>query len=67
MQQIAGKMSADEAAQWRAWYRVNRATIVQASLDDGDRAPFFVDVALQLYSSVRHPRAFLHKVVLDAH
>jgi hypothetical protein len=66
-QRVAGTMSASEASRWLRWYRENRSTIVDASLDGDDRAPFFVDVALQLYASMRHPRAFLRKVVLDVH
>ena len=64
-QRLAGRISRDEARGWRERLRTTNGEVVDAVLDRDDWRPAVVEVASHLYSYARHPRAFLHQVVLD--
>jgi len=58
-QRVLGKMSWEEAARWRGWYKASGRQIVDAVYDADDPLPATVDGALQILRSMRHPRAFI--------
>jgi D-aspartate ligase len=64
-QRVVGRVSASEAARWRRWRDDHRSTSIDPAHVRGDALPAFVDVASQVYSYARHPRAFVRKVILD--
>lgn len=65
-QRLAGRISRAEAKGWRERLRAMDGEVVDAVMDADDWRPALVEFAAQLYSYARHPRAFLHQVVLDA-
>jgi hypothetical protein len=64
-QSLAGSMSALEADRWRRWVQERRDVLVDAVADTDDPAPFWAEAGIQLYSGIRHPRAFVRMVALD--
>ncbi len=64
-QRLSGKLSRSEVSQWRNWLSARRGYVVDAVLDRHDWFPAFIEVAAHLYAYARHPRAFMHQVVLD--
>jgi predicted ATP-grasp superfamily ATP-dependent carboligase len=65
LQQLAGKMTREEAKGWWRWYGAHRHALVDAVREDGDGVPWFIDAALHLVHHVRHPRSFLLSIALD--
>ena len=65
LQRIAGRMTHDETAHWRAWKAQHRKLAIDPARVPGDPVPGYVDVFAQLYGYARHPRAFVRKIVLD--
>jgi predicted ATP-grasp superfamily ATP-dependent carboligase len=64
-QLLAGRISADEASHWRRWRSEHRSATIDPADQAGDPLPWLADVASQVYSTVRHPRAFVRKIVFD--
>jgi len=64
-QQLSGTLSRSEVSQWRNWLSERRGNLVDAVHDPQDRFPGLVEVASHVYAYARHPRAFMHQVVLD--
>ena len=50
---------------WRAWLRDRHGCVIDAVADGDDPGPMAVEVARQLLSYVRHPRAFVRTIALD--
>lgn len=65
-ERLAGRMSRADARRWRERLAARNGEVVDAVMDRNDWRPALVEFASQLYSYARHPRAFLHQVVLDA-
>jgi predicted ATP-grasp superfamily ATP-dependent carboligase len=65
MRRLAGTSNADEAAQWARWMDASPGRLVDPSVDPGDRAPGRVQALAEVWSAVRHPRAYLRASVLD--
>jgi D-aspartate ligase len=59
LRRILGTMPRQEARRWRDWYEADAEMVIDAVADPGDPRPRVLDLLLQLYSSIRHPRAFL--------
>jgi predicted ATP-grasp superfamily ATP-dependent carboligase len=64
-QVLTGRMSVAEAERWRRWRDDHQDTSIDPAKAPGDDLPALVDMASQLASIVRHPRAFVRKIVLD--
>jgi predicted ATP-grasp superfamily ATP-dependent carboligase len=64
-QRLSGRLSTEEAQQWRRWYVAHREHATDAVADRSDPLPALVDIALHLQSYARHPRAFVRHMVLD--
>jgi D-aspartate ligase len=64
-QRAFGTMSAEDARAWRRWMRDRRDILVDSVRDADDPAPFWAEAAVQLYGTLRHPRAFLRMIALD--
>src|SRR5207302_8343978 len=64
-QRLTGKMSRADGRHWRKWLSAQDGELVDAVMDRDDWLPAVVEYAAQLYSYARHPRAFLHQVMLD--
>jgi predicted ATP-grasp superfamily ATP-dependent carboligase len=64
-QRLSGRLDASEVMRWRNWYRLGQRRAVDAVMDPSDRLPGWVDWAQHLFSYLRHPRAFLRRMVLD--
>ena len=62
-QRVSGAMPAEEARDWRAWWRDHAA--IDAVLDEEDWAPAAIDWFNRLTGYARHPRSFLRSVVLN--
>jgi hypothetical protein len=62
---LFGGMSRDDAARWQAWLSAQDGAVVDAVADPDDPRPMAFDIAQQLYSYVRHPRAFVRTIALD--
>lgn len=60
-QKIFGRMSSEEATRWRIWKTARNARLVDAVRDADDPVPAVIDVAQQLWLSLRHPRAFIRQ------
>lgn len=63
---ISGDMSRDDALRWRAWLGAKNGSVVDAVADSDDPRPLAFEIAQQLYSYVRHPRAFVRTIALDS-
>jgi D-aspartate ligase len=64
-QRAAGLISRADRQQWRQWRDEHRGLTVDATATSDDVLPALVDAAAQVYSYVRHPRAFVRGIVLD--
>jgi predicted ATP-grasp superfamily ATP-dependent carboligase len=64
-QVLTGMMSAAEAARWRRWRDEHHDRAIDPAKSPGDDLPALVDMASQIASIARHPRAFVRKIVLD--
>jgi predicted ATP-grasp superfamily ATP-dependent carboligase len=64
-QRTFGTMSRAEAARWRAWRREHGRGLVDSIAAPDDPGPVVAEGAGQLYSCLRHPRAFLRMIALD--
>jgi predicted ATP-grasp superfamily ATP-dependent carboligase len=62
---LSGTMSRGEVDRWRSWLRERDGSVIDAVADTEDPRPLAFDVAKQLYSYMRHPRAFLRMIALD--
>lgn len=65
-QRLFGTMSAGEAKRWHQWVRERRDSLVDAVSDPSDRWPGVVARATSWWARIRHPRAFIRQVALDA-
>jgi D-aspartate ligase len=64
-QVMSGRMTSDEARSWAGWYHSHRSSRVDAVLDQADRIPALVDLALHGWHIARHPRYFVRSTILD--
>jgi len=64
-QRTFGTMSGAEASRWEAWRRGHGRGLVDSIAADDDPGPVLAEGAGQLYSCLRHPRAFLRMIALD--
>jgi D-aspartate ligase len=64
-QRTFGTMSSAEASRWDDWKRKHTPGLVDAIAADDDPGPLVAEGAGQLYSCLRHPRAFLRMIALD--
>jgi len=64
-QRAFGTMTSAEAARWTAWRRDHGRGLVDSIAADDDPGPVLAEGAGQLYSCLRHPRAFLRMIALD--
>jgi predicted ATP-grasp superfamily ATP-dependent carboligase len=62
---LSGTMSRAEVDRWRSWLRERDGSVIDAVADREDPRPLAFDIAQQLYSYLRHPRAFLRTIALD--
>jgi D-aspartate ligase len=62
---LSGNSSRDNARHWRMWLDGHRGGLVDAVADRDDPRPLAFEVVQQLYSCVRHPRAFVRALTLD--
>lgn len=64
-QRLSGRMSAGEAAAWRAWRRSHRGRLTDAVLDRGDPFPFVGEVAARLWGYASHPAVSVRSMVFN--
>ncbi len=64
-QKLSGALSDEEVRRWREWFDARQPRLTDAVLDAEDRVPWMLDWASHLLGYVRHPRAFLHTMILD--
>lgn len=64
-QRLSGALSSAEWLRWRRFIDDEPAESVDAVLDQEDWLPSTLEVAHELLSSARHPRAFLQQIVLN--
>jgi predicted ATP-grasp superfamily ATP-dependent carboligase len=64
-QRLFGTMSAAEAVRWRRWREDKKGLLVDPVMDPDDPGPWIADFASQVYSQLRHPRAWLRSVALN--
>jgi D-aspartate ligase len=62
---LSGAMSRVDAQRWRAWLDERKGSLVDAVADPDDPRPLAFEVAQQLFSYVRHPRAFVRTIALE--
>jgi predicted ATP-grasp superfamily ATP-dependent carboligase len=65
-QVMAGAAPASDKERWRRWYQEHRAGAVDPVADGADWMPLILDVAHQLFDTVRHARHFVRQLRLDA-
>jgi predicted ATP-grasp superfamily ATP-dependent carboligase len=65
LQRLSGALPVEEARQWRRWLEEHRGRAVDALIDSDDLMPTAVELAQLVYSSARHPRAFVRSIVLN--
>jgi predicted ATP-grasp superfamily ATP-dependent carboligase len=63
---LSGDMSSDDAARWRSWLGARNRSVIDAVADRDDPRPMAFEVAHQLFSFVRHPRAFVRTLAFDS-
>ena len=64
-QRLTGTMSVKDFKYWCNWYKQHQHHMIDAIADPDDRRPEFAAAAKELFSNLRHPRAFLRNVALD--
>jgi predicted ATP-grasp superfamily ATP-dependent carboligase len=57
MLRLAGRMSRQDARQWRSWRAENRARVTDPVFSEGDWGPGVVDALSSLVHLARHPRS----------
>lgn len=62
---LSGDMSRDDVERWKRWLDAQDGAVVDAVADPDDPRPMAFEIAQQLYSYVRHPRAFIRTIALD--
>jgi predicted ATP-grasp superfamily ATP-dependent carboligase len=65
-QRMSGRLSRDEVARWEAWFADQAGRRVDAVEDMADFRPATLDRAQLMLGWVRHPRAFVRTMFLDA-
>jgi len=65
-QRLTGRMSAADLTRWRSWYASHRKGMTDAVADGRDYLPELVDIGGHLWQMMRHPRAFVRKVLLNS-
>ena len=65
-QVLAGAIPASDKERWHRWYLDHRAVAVDPVADGADRIPVVLDVAHQLFDTIRHARHFVRQLRLDA-
>jgi predicted ATP-grasp superfamily ATP-dependent carboligase len=65
-QVMAGTIPASDKERWHRWYLDHRAAAVDPVADASDWRPVVLDVAHQLFDTVRHARHFVRQLRLDA-
>jgi predicted ATP-grasp superfamily ATP-dependent carboligase len=65
-QRLTGRMTAADLAHWRAWYAEHRPEMTDAVSDGRDYLPELVDIGGHILQMIRHPRAFVRKVLLNS-
>lgn len=65
LQRLSGALPAEEARQWRRWLEDHRGRAVDALIDSDDLVPTAVELAQLVYSSARHPRAFVRSMIFN--
>ncbi len=64
-QKLSGALSDEEARRWREWFEARQPHLTDAVLDADDRAPWILDWMSHVWRYARHPRAFLHTMILN--
>jgi len=64
-QRLSGRASVEDARRWRRWRAEHRGRIVDAGFQGGDILPGLIDIAIQLWAPLRHPRAFFRSIVMN--
>lgn len=64
-QRLAGALSDDEAAHWRAWMATAQGRTADPVLDFDDWRPAAVDLAQSVAHALRHPRSWLRNIALN--
>ncbi len=65
-QVMAGAIPASDKERWHRWYLDHRSVAVDPVADGGDWRPVVLDVAHQLFDTIRHARHFVRQLRLDA-
>jgi predicted ATP-grasp superfamily ATP-dependent carboligase len=65
-QWLTGRMSSADVGRWRRWYAAHRAKMTDAAAENDDRLPELVDIGSHLLQMLRHPRAFVRKILLNS-
>ena len=64
-QRLSRRASVSETQRWRAWRADHRDRIVDAGFHRDDLLPGLIDIAIQLWLALRHPRAFFRSIVMN--
>jgi D-aspartate ligase len=65
LRRLLGTMPRLEASRWKEWRDADAGSVIDAVADSKDPRPRRADMLLQLYSCLRHPRAFLKNTGYD--
>jgi hypothetical protein len=65
-QVMAGAIPASDKERWHRWYLDHRAGAVDPVADGTEWVPLVLDVAHQVFDTVRHARHFVRQLRLDA-
>ena len=64
-QRLSGVLSQAERKKWIEWYESHRHRCTYAVLDDTDKRPAWLAAVRLIARHGRHPRNFLHSMVLN--
>jgi predicted ATP-grasp superfamily ATP-dependent carboligase len=66
-QVMAGAIPASDKERWHRWYLDHRSVAVDPVADGADWKPVVLDVAHQLFDTIRHARHFVRQLRIDAY
>jgi hypothetical protein len=64
---MAGAIPASDKERWHRWYLDHRSVAVDPVADGADWKPVVLDVAHQLFDTIRHARHFVRQLRIDAY
>jgi predicted ATP-grasp superfamily ATP-dependent carboligase len=63
LQALAGTMSAEERARWRAWIARHEGRLTDPVRQRGDAWPALAEIAFEFLRFVRHPRSYVRALI----